>query len=204
MNGLRLAWDRLSLYLPVVLMAVLALVTYLLVSNTPILQLLTEKEPPRHEVDYFMRSFAVKVFDPMGQVKSEVTGELAQHYPDTDKIEIDKVRIRSIDPQGRQMIAVADKAMSSADAKQIELFNNVLVVRETTLPQGNGPKETLEFRGAYLYAWLDDKRLVSNKPVVLSRGADQFSADTMEYDDKTRVIQLRGRVKGVLMPDRLN
>jgi len=204
MMALRLAWDRLSIYLPVVLMAVMALVTYLLVTSAPILQILTEKKPPRHEVDYFMRSFAVKVFDPAGQIKSEVMGELAQHYPDTDKIEIDKVRIRSVDSEGRQMVAVADKAISSADAKQIELFDNVLVVREISLPDDKGPKETLEFRGTYLYAWLDDKRLVSKKPVVLSRGADRFSADAMEYDDKTRVIQLRGRVKGVLAPDRPN
>ncbi len=204
MRALRLAWDRLSIYLPVVLMAVMALVTYLLVTSTPLLQILTEKPLPRHEADYFMRSFAVKVFDSTGRVKSEVTGDFAQHYPDTDKVEIDKVRIRSLDAEGRQMVAVADKAISSANAKEVALFDNVVVVRQTSLPDEQNPKQALEFRGTYLYAWLDDNRLFSDKPVLLSRGVDRFSADSMEYDDKTRVLQLRGRVKGVLVPDQPN
>ena len=40
----------------------------------------------------------------------------------------------------------------------------------------------------------------SDQPVVLTRGNDQFTADAMEYDHLDQVLQLRGRVRGVLMP----
>ena len=42
----------------------------------------------------------------------------------------------------------------------------------------------------------------SNKPVQLTRGRDQFVADTMDYDGLAQVMQLQGRVKGTLIPDR--
>lgn len=40
----------------------------------------------------------------------------------------------------------------------------------------------------------------SNRPVQLTRGNDRFTADTMEYDNLDQVLQLNGRVRGVLMP----
>ena len=42
----------------------------------------------------------------------------------------------------------------------------------------------------------------SNRPVQLTRGNDRFTADTMEYDNLDQVLQLNGRVRGVLMPTR--
>ena len=40
----------------------------------------------------------------------------------------------------------------------------------------------------------------SDKPVVLIRGGDQFTADGMDYDNLDQVLQLRGRVRGQLLP----
>jgi hypothetical protein len=53
--------DHLSIYLPVILMGVLALGTYWLVRTTPVFR--RPQQAPRHEPDYFMRDFAVKTFD---------------------------------------------------------------------------------------------------------------------------------------------
>ncbi len=40
----------------------------------------------------------------------------------------------------------------------------------------------------------------SHKPVLLTRGRDQFTADTLAYDNFSQVIELNGRVKGRLVP----
>ena len=40
----------------------------------------------------------------------------------------------------------------------------------------------------------------SNKPVTLIRGTDQFTADTMDYDNLTGIANLNGRVRGTMMP----
>ena len=38
------------------------------------------------------------------------------------------------------------------------------------------------------------------KPVTLTRGADRFTADTLDYDNLSGVANLQGRVRGLLVP----
>ena len=68
---LRDAFDRLTIYLPIILTAVLALGTYWLVRNAPKLLEPTAKTAPTHEPDYFMRDFVIKNFLPNGELRSE-------------------------------------------------------------------------------------------------------------------------------------
>ena len=58
----------------------------------------------------------------------------------------------------------------------------------------------LEFQGEFLHAWVNEERVRSDQPVTLKRGADTFTADSMDYDNLDQVLQLNGRVRGVLMP----
>ena len=58
----------------------------------------------------------------------------------------------------------------------------------------------MEFKGEFLHAFMKSERLTSDKPVVLTRGGDRFVADAMEYDNLKQVVELRGRVKGTLVP----
>ena len=48
---LRTAWERLSFYLPIALMGVLALGTYWLVRSTPLPMLPEQVAPAKHEPD---------------------------------------------------------------------------------------------------------------------------------------------------------
>lgn len=196
----RAAWDRISIYLPIILMALLALGTYWLVRNAPMTGQPDAPQPVRHEPDYFMRTFSIKTFDVVGRLKSEVWGVEARHYPDNDTVEIDKVRIRSISPDGNLTTATADRALSNADGTEVQLFGNAIVVRESTADPSGKVQPRLEFRSDFLHAYLDTERVRSNKPVVMTRGSDRFTADNMDYDNLERLMQLRGRVKGVLPP----
>jgi len=58
----------------------------------------------------------------------------------------------------------------------------------------------MEFRSEFLHAYTQSERVRSDQPVVLTRGNDRFTADGMDYDHLDQVLQLRGRVKGVLVP----
>lgn len=191
----RKCWDRLTLYIPVVLMGLLALGTYWLLHNTPAVQPVRPTRQPTHEADYYMRGFSVKTFDAAGKLKSELFGAQARHYPDTDTLEIDKVRIRSISPSGLATVATADRALTNGDASEVQLFGNAVVMREAAADQ---VVPRLEFRSEFLHAFVDTGRLRTHMPVVLLRGADRFSADAMDYDNVEREIDLRGRVRGML------
>ena len=194
------AWDRLSMYLPVALMGLLALGTYWLVQSTPTLALPAVEGPVRHEPDYFMKNFSVRTFVETGRLKSEVFGVAARHYPDTDTTEIDTVRIRAFDEQDRLTTATANRALTNSDASEVQLFGNALIVREAIIDKGVQMSPRMEFRGEYLHAFMNSERVESNRPVELRRGADIFLGDTMEYDNLHQVMIMRGRVKGTLFP----
>ena len=195
-----LAWDRLSIYLPVGLMALLALGTYWLVQSTPGAGVSAVEGPVRHDPDYFMKNFSVRTFVEAGRLKSEVFGAAARHFPDSDSTEIDTVKIRAFDDQGQLTTATANRALTNGDASEVELFGNALVVREAIVDKGIQTSPRMEFRGEYLHAFMDTERVESDKPVEILRGKDVFSADTMEYDNLHQVMVMRGRVKGLLTP----
>ncbi|KQX91323.1 LPS export ABC transporter periplasmic protein LptC [Variovorax sp. Root473] len=204
---LRRAWnltrdvlDRTTIYLPIILMFGVALGTYWLVRNAPKLLEPTVKAAPTHEPDYFMRDFVIKNFLPNGDLRSELHGVEGRHYPDTDTIEVDQVRMRSVSPEGLVTRSSANRGLSNSDGSEIQLFGNAIVIRDPAVSASGKATPRLEFRGEFLHAFLDTERVKSNKPVTLIRGSDQFTGDSLDYDNLSGVANLTGRVRGVLVP----
>ncbi len=192
-------WHSASIYLPVLLMGLLALGTWWLAQNTPVFTPPEPDKPARHEADYFLRNFAIKNFDAQGQLSSEVAGEKARHFGDTDVLEIDNARIRSW-KQGRQSTATANRAYSNGDGSEVQLVGNAVVVRESAKDAQGKDLRRMEFRGEFLHAFLNDERLKSHKSVTITSGADTFTADSMTYSNLDRVATMQGRVKVQIMP----
>jgi lipopolysaccharide export system protein LptC len=195
---LRLPWtsrviDTVSTYLPVLLMAVLALGTWWLVKNTPVLDTERQAAPPRHEPDYTMRQFTVQRFAAAGALRVQIEGDELRHYPDTDTLEIDNPRIRATGPDGRITRATAKRALSNGDGSEVQLSGGAHVVREAS-----GDDETLDFRGEFLHAFLSTERVRSHLPVIVTQGATEIRADGMNYDNLSRVVEFKGRVRAVL------
>lgn len=197
---LHATWERLALYLPVILMAVLALGTYWLVRSTPTSTQAGQETVPRHEPDYFMHNFSVKTFDAVGQLKSEVFGVDAHHFPDTDSLEIASVRIHSFGNEGRLTTATASRGLTNGDASEVQLIGNARVVRDPVADKAGLLQPQLEYRSEFLHAFMNTERIKSHKPVELVHGSDLFTAESMDYDNLDRVMLLKGRVKGTLIP----
>lgn len=193
-------WDRLSLYLPIVLMGLVALGTYWLVQSTPVNRVVGPVAAVRHEPDYFMKRFSVRTFAEGGRLKSEVFGAAARHYPDTDTLEIDTVRIRAFDEQGLLTTATANRALTNSDGSEVQLFGRAQIVRDAQVNKAGQTTPRIEFRGEFLHAFLNTDRVVSNRPVELRRGRDVFLAETMDYDNKQQTMLMQGRVRGTLVP----
>ncbi len=183
-----------------ILMGVLALGTYWLVRSTPIFLPPVNEQPVRHEPDYFMQKFSVKTFDAQGRLKSEILGDQARHYPDSDTLEIDQVHMRNFNDKGHLTTATANRALSNADGSEVQLMGNALVVREAAVGTAGVPIPPMSLRGEFLHVFVEAERLKSHKPVELTRGRDRFTADSMEFDNFDLILQLRGRVRGTLVP----
>lgn len=198
LRGWRRAWDRITIYLPIILMAVLALATYWLARTTPGAGTgPSAVVAQKHEPDYFLHNFSVKSFERTGRLKSEIQGVDGRHYPDTDTLEIDQPRIRSYGENGAVTVATAQHAISNGDGSQVQLIGDAVVTREVPAKKDQ-PK--LEVRGDFLHIYANEEKVKSDRPVTLKRGNDVFQADNMDYDNLDRVMELRGRVHGTLQP----
>ncbi|OGB56919.1 MAG: LPS export ABC transporter periplasmic protein LptC [Burkholderiales bacterium RIFOXYD2_FULL_59_8] len=202
MNKLRDWMDQITLYLPVLLMGLLALATYWLVRSTPTLPQRSPAASVQHLPDYFMHQFSVKTFDARGMLKSEVMGRDARHFPDTDTLEIDQVHIRSFNEDGQLTTATARRALANSNASEVQLIGQALVERKATRDKSGKEQATLTFRGEFLHAFMDTERVKSHQPVELTRGSDRFTANSMDYDNRERVMVLTGRVRGQLVPSK--
>ena len=199
-NFLYDAWERFLLYLPLMVMGTLALGTYWLVRSTPVPEASPAERVRGHEPDYFMQGFSIKTYDASGRMRSEVQGDVARHYPDTQWIEIDSIRIRSFDAQGRLTTASALRGLTTDSGSEVQLIGKAVVVREADKTAGK-TQPRMEYRGEFLHAFMDTEVVKSHKPVELTRGNDRFTADALEFDNVDQVIQLRGRVRGTLVPE---
>jgi lipopolysaccharide export system protein LptC len=147
-----------------------------------------------------MEGFAVKTFDASGRLRSEVLGDKVRHYPDTQWLEIDGIRIRSFDAKGTLTTATADRGQTNEDGSEVQLMGHALVVREAVAQADDKTSPRMQYRSEFLHAFLNTERIKSHKPVELQRGQDHFTADSLDFDNLSQVLQLDGRVRGTLVP----
>jgi lipopolysaccharide export system protein LptC len=92
--------DALSTYLPLLLMALLALGTWWLVKNTPRTPSCPAQPAVRRDPDYTMTAFRIERFDPDGRLRVRVDGAQLRHFP-TPTARDRRARIRAIGADGR-------------------------------------------------------------------------------------------------------
>lgn len=198
---LRQGWDRVTIYLPMLLMLLLALGTYWLMRSAPLFTGSQAPKEVRRDPDYEMERFSVKIFDGEGRLKNEIYGERALHYPYNDMLEISGVRMRSYNNErGYFTVATAAKALTDSKASEVELFGRAQVLRDAVVDKQGRALPRVRFRSEYLHAFLDEERVFSNKPVELIHGESRIEAQSLNFSNYDQVMELRGRVRGTLFP----
>ena len=193
-------WDRLAIYLPLVLMVMLALATYWMVRNTPQGVEPAEARPKLHEVDFFMRGAVMRTFDETGRLTTQLVGTEMRHYEDTATVEVDQPRWLGISPEGRLSHGSARRGVSKDDSSELQLFGEALVRRDAFRQPDSTVLPRLQYEGEFLHVFADDERVQSHLPVRLLSGDHEFSGERFRYDNLGRVAELEGRVKARLMP----
>lgn len=186
--------DALSAYLPLLLMALLALATWWLVKNSPRLPGVAVERPVSHEPDYTMTVFSLDRFDASGRLKLRIEGERMRHYPATDRIEVDDVQIRAIAADGRVTLARAARAIGNGDGSEVQLLGGA----EVTSEDASGAP--LVMSGEFLHAFLVTERVLSHLPVLVQSAGTEMRAAGLEYDHATRRLDLKGPMRAVMAP----
>ncbi|MCU0762325.1 MAG: LPS export ABC transporter periplasmic protein LptC [Hydrogenophaga sp.] len=192
--------DQFTIYLPILLMGLLAGGSYWLLRVTPIPEVPLTERVPEHIPDYEMERFSVKVFGADGRIRTEVYGAEGRHYPDTDTLEIDKARIRHYSPEGLLTTATAERVTSNGDQTEFILEGNAVVVRQAGRNAEGKRTPRLEFHGEYLRVLTKWDILSSDQPVLLIRDKDQMRADSLFYRGDRQTAVLKGRVQAQMQP----
>ncbi|MEP6505101.1 MAG: LPS export ABC transporter periplasmic protein LptC [Betaproteobacteria bacterium] len=181
-------------YLPLLLMITLALGTWLVAKNTPGLLSASTPGAVTHEPDYTLDRFNLQRFDVEGALKVEIEGDHMRHFPDDDIMEVEKIRVVSMSPDGRKMTATAQRGRARGDSSEVWLDGLAQVVSETP---GQVP---VQMNGEHLHAEPKLKRVDSDSPVIVQQGDSEFHADGLLYDDETHILTLRGSVSALMQP----
>lgn len=194
-RGLRLrVRELLGAYLPLLLMAVLALGTWWLVKNTPRPTPGDDSAAARSDPDYEMRDFAITRFAPDGRATVRVEGAWLRHFPDTDRIEIEAARIHARTPDGRVTQAQAARALANGDGSEWQLSGGARVVSQTRA----GPP--LEIDGEFLHVFVHTERVRSHLPVRVRQGGDEIRAGGIDADNLAQRLQLSPPVRANFAP----
>lgn len=200
-GSLRWAWDRLTGYLPLLFMALLAAATYALLQATPEPEEPRVERPVTSEPDFFMRDFSVRSFAPNGRLRTELLGEESRHRPDTGSIEVDQARVRSIDEAGAVTNATAHLLTSNKENNQFDLTGKAVVVRQALTATGE-PAAPVRFEGEFLRIYTEPTRLFSHQAVLIVRGNDRIAAKGLDYSGEQDQVLFQGRVKIELAPNK--
>jgi lipopolysaccharide export system protein LptC len=184
--------QALGSYLPLLLMLMLALGTWWLVENSPRPPGAAAEAPLRNEPDYSMTGFAVERFDASGRLLLRLEGAEMHHYPATDRIEIQEVRIRALGEDGRLTLATARRALANGDGSEVQLIGGA------EINSSGGSGAPLVMRSEFLHAFFLTERVTSNRPVVVLQGGSELRAAGLVYDHPSGRLDLSGPTRLVL------
>lgn len=152
--------------------------------------------PQRHDPDYWVENFVVRRFDLDGKLQHTLVAKKLLHYPDDDTTIVTAPQLTY--HQGAPAEISARMAYVGADGKEIDLVDDVRVVRQGAT--GDVPPSVLETRALKVFP--DAEKGRTSAPVIITQGRSILRGSGLEFDNKTGVTVLRGRVTGTLHSNR--
>lgn len=189
----------LSNYLPLLLMAFLASLTWWLVKHSPAPEAERAKAAPRHVPDYEMKNFELQRFRADGSLSLQIKGREMRHYPDTDTIEIDDIELRAPGEDGMLTTALARQGISNADGSEVQLLGEVQVKRMSKKALPETPPD-LRIDGEFLHFFARTEQLKSHRPVLLRTPGASFKVQAFEFDNLTGLLHWHGASQATVAP----
>jgi lipopolysaccharide export system protein LptC len=184
--------ETLTAYLPLLLMVGLALGTWWLVRQAPSAEPARAKAVLRGEPDYTLRGFTLERFAADGRLRVTLDGQQLHHFPEDDRIEIEALRLRLSDAQGRPVEATAHQANTDGRASDIRLLGGAQLRGWTS----DGQPLTLE--SETLHVGTEPLRVHTDRPVTVRAGQSTLQAGGLVWDGAARVLELRPPIRAVL------
>ncbi len=185
--------NRLSSWFPVLLLGVLAMLTYWLDAQvrTGGRSGVAQGEDP----DYFVDDFAATSFGKDGSVVQQLSARKLTHYAEGKPTQVVAPVLTDTQP-GKPTIRVrADAGRVSADNENVYLTGNVVVEREPLAGRGRITVAT-----EYLHVQPKTEKADTDRRVTITDATGTHVGGAMEADNRARLLKLRNGVSGEIRP----
>ncbi len=180
--------ERITAMAPLILLILLAAMTFWL---NRLIQGDNPKGPQRHDPDYIVERFKVTRFDTTGKLQHTIVADRMDHFPDDDTTVVATPHLTYHQVPPTEVFARI--ALMSADGKEVDLVDNVRVVRHGA---ESAPATVMETRTLKVFP--DDEKANTSQPVVITQGKSIINGTGLDLDNKTGITVLRGRVNGTI------
>ena len=149
----------------------------------------------QHIADYIIERFVVSRTNLEGQVIYTLHADHAEHYLDDDTTKLTKPHLVANDDQQGSADIRSERALVTAQGKQVNFIGNVVLVRDAHDQQG-----PLKLTTEYLEAIPDQRVMRTNRPVLVQGKSVTMTAGGLELNNQTQILQLTHRVKARYEP----
>jgi lipopolysaccharide export system protein LptC len=184
-------------FLPLVLMAIVAGITFWMVQvNSPIVKSEAEMVK-RHVPSYYMDKLAATELDERGQTKYRFNASRMVQYEDDQTYEVTHPAVRAYEPGRPQVTAMSDVGTMNAEGTIIDMRNNARVLRD----QGTDVKRdpVMSARSERFEILLNEDIVQTDQAVELRHGQSIMYANGLIFNNITREVQLQGNVRGTIV-----
>jgi len=182
--------SRPAIFFPLILAGLLAIITFWI-------NLAVEQQGPkidgsnRHDPDYTMNNFVTTQTDVTGKLRYVLAAVEMLHYPDDDSTVLQRPRFTQYSTDKPYTQIEGLRGYISSDGEEIELVDNVKVVRQAF--EGKGE---MQLRTEKLIILPNQDLAKTNSPVVITQAPKTVIHGTgMIFDKKNQTVKLLSRVK---------
>jgi lipopolysaccharide export system protein LptC len=182
--------DRFSTAFPLLLVAVLAALTFWLE------RLVQAPAPPRdgstrHDPDYMVENFVAVRMGPDGLRLHQLEANRMLHYPDDDSTHLEAPRLLKFENEKLALSITSKRAHVSREGETVDFYDDVRAVRSATPEQSEMVLTT-----DHLHVVPDDDYARTDSPVTLVDANTKVTAVGLELNNEAKVVKLLSNVRG--------
>jgi lipopolysaccharide export system protein LptC len=182
--------ERLTLWFPLGLMILLALLTFWLDHTVQDTQA-RRAGSTRHDPDYWVENFSAQRLGKNGLPQHTLAAVKMEHFPDDDSTELTRPHFTAIDEHRVPVHILASHGQLSSNGEEVYFSKGVEVIKEA----GAG-KDWLTINTDSLHITPNQGIARTDKAVTIKTPSGTITATGMELDNHARVAKLLSRAKG--------
>ncbi|MFW5432448.1 MAG: LPS export ABC transporter periplasmic protein LptC [Methylophilaceae bacterium] len=181
--------NRTTILFPMILAGLMALFTFW-IYQTVEEQASSVDGSNRHDPDYTMDNFVTTQTDASGKLRYVLAAAKMVHYPDDDTTVLEQPKFTQYATDKPYTKIEGQRANVSPDGEEIEIFDDVVVIREAF-----GEKGEMQVLTDKLTIFPNQDLAKTDRPVVIKQAPKTvIHATGMIYDKKKKTMQLFKRV----------